>query len=114
MTSPSTAELDEARAQPRLILASASPRRRELLKLLGMDFEVMVSRFEEPPAPTKPVDLAEIVTGLASSKAMEVAGRVPGAITTGADTLVTLSTGAVGVPLGKPTSASEAASMLTM
>ncbi len=36
---------------PHLILASASPRRKELIALLGLPFTVVPSRYEEPPAP---------------------------------------------------------------
>ena len=95
----------------RLILASASPRRRELLAGLGLPFEVRPSAVEEPlPAGTPATGLAR---ALALEKARDVAGRVarePGdpAVVLGADTLVVLD----GQPLGKPGSAAEARAML--
>jgi septum formation protein len=100
---------------PRLILASASPRRRELIALLGLPFTVVPSRYEEPTAPTAPVALAELVTTLASEKAREVAARIGEAgLVLGADTLVTLSDGAQGIALGKPTDAPDACRMLRL
>ena len=95
----------------RLILASASPRRRELLAGLGLPFELRPSAVEEPlPAGTPATGLAR---ALALEKARDVAGRVarePGdpAVVLGADTLVVLD----GQPLGKPGSAAEARAML--
>jgi septum formation protein len=97
---------------PRLILASASPRRRELMGLLGLPFEVIPSRYEEPGPPTEPVDLAALVTLLAANKAQEVASRTEAGLVLGADTLVTLDQGDRGVPLGKPIHAEQAHAML--
>jgi len=100
---------------PRLVLASASPRRRELMALFGMPFEVIPSRYEEPPPPQGPVDLASFVTELAIHKAREVAARQEaGCLVLGADTLVTLETGPYGVPLGKPTDSEDARRMLRL
>jgi septum formation protein len=100
---------------PRLILASASPRRQELIALLGLPFTVVPSRYAEPPAPSEPVALAELVMTLATEKAREVAARTKGiGMVLGADTLVTLSEGAQGVPLGKPTDAADACRMLRL
>ncbi len=97
-----------------LVLASASPRRRELLTLLGLPFQVVPSRYEEPPPPKVPVELPGLVTTLATEKALEVAGRLADTdlIVVGADTLVTVSDSEVGVPLGKPTDSNDAARML--
>src|SRR5262249_43188312 len=79
----------------RVILASASPRRRELLSRLGVEFDVMASDIEEvldgPPLP-------ETVAKLALAKARAVAGRVGSGIVLGADTVVVID----GVALGKP------------
>jgi septum formation protein len=99
-----------------LVLASASPRRRELLALLGLPFRVEPSRYEEPPPPTSPVSLPGLVTSLASAKALEVAGRLADENITviGADTLVTLADSDNGVPLGKPKDGRDAARMLEM
>lgn len=96
----------------RLILASASPRRRELLAGLGLRFDVCPSAVEETLRAGVPA-LAQ-ARALAFEKAREVAGRVgrePGApaVVLGADTLVVLD----GRPLGKPGSPAEARAMLT-
>ncbi|MCW3100344.1 MAG: hypothetical protein JWL77_5962 [Chthonomonadaceae bacterium] len=99
---------------PRLILASVSPRRRELLSLLGLPFTVMPSPYEEPPAPLHPVDLPTFVTELACHKARAVAQQQPNAFVIGADTLVSLSLERVGVPLGKPADAHDACRMLRL
>jgi len=99
---------------PRLILASVSPRRRELLGLLGVPFTVVPSSYEEPPAPRHPVDLPAFVTELARNKAYAVAQHEPNALVIGADTLVSLSADGIGEPLGKPVDASDACRMLRL
>ena len=99
---------------PRLILASASPRRRELLSLLGLPFVVLPSPYEEPPAPFSPIDLPAFVTDLARNKACAVARVEPDALILGADTLVSLSVEAVGIPLGKPLDGDDACRMLRL
>jgi len=89
-----------------IILASGSPRRRELLHQLGLDFVVIPSQYDEhshPPLP--PAPLAE---HLALSKAREVAARYPDALVIGADTIVVLD----GEVLGKPRDREEAVAML--
>mgnify|MGYP000061584076 CR=1 FL=1 len=91
----------------KLILASASPRRRELLKILGLDFEVIPSQVEEKITAKEPT---LIVTSLAEQKARDVAKRVKEGLVIGADTIVTLE----GTILGKPKSKEEAAKMLSM
>lgn len=97
---------------PRLVLASASPRRRELFGLFGLPYEVIPSRYEEPTAPAHPISLAEFTQNLATEKAREVAARTPGAWVIGADTEVSLEP--VGSPLGKPQDTEDAARMLKM
>lgn len=57
----------------RVILASASPRRRELLARIGVDFEVLVSESEERTAETEP---AKVVVALAAEKARAVARMI--------------------------------------
>lgn len=99
---------------PRLILASASPRRRELLSLLGLPFTVQPSPYEEPPAPPTPVDLPAFVTDLARNKALAVAQTERDALVLGADTLVSLSVESQGIPLGKPADAADACRMLRL
>jgi septum formation protein len=91
----------------RLVLASASPRRRELLARLGLSFEVVPSAVTE----AHPVDVptVQLVADLALAKARDVAGGLgPGVVVLGADTLVVLEDR----PFGKPASRDEARAML--
>lgn len=98
-----------AAAPPRLLLASTSPRRRELLGLLGLPFEVVPSRFDESALPPDGLTPPEYVTRLAAGKASEVAGRTEGeALVLGADTTVVLD----GAILNKPVDAADARRML--
>lgn len=88
------------------ILASASPRRRELLARLGVPFAVIpaqVTEFEEPGA-----DPRELVTHNAAIKADWVSERHPGALVLGADTTVFID----GTVLNKPRDEAEARAML--
>ncbi len=91
----------------KLILASASPRRRELLSQLGVQFEVEAAQGEERIGTTVP---EEAVRELAYQKAAEVAMRTDGDIVVGADTVVA----ADGQILGKPKDEADAARMLRM
>lgn len=91
----------------KLILASQSPRRKELLEKLGLDFEVVVSKAEEDLQEDDPVLLAE---KLALKKARLVAGQQPEGLVIGADTVVALG----GTILGKPKSKEEARKMLQL
>jgi septum formation protein len=95
-------------ARPPLVLASGSPRRRDLLDRLGIPFLVDPSGADETqPAETTP----EAVTRhLALVKAREVAARHPGAYILGADTLVTVD----GLILGKPVDTADGARMLRL
>ncbi len=89
-----------------LILASASPRREELLRLLGLDFQVIPSRVDETFfVNEKP---AEHVLRLAENKAHAVAQLHPRAWVLGADTIVVID----GEVLGKPVNPPAAAAML--
>ena len=89
-----------------LILASASPRRRELLSLMGLPFSVMVSGADESaPASLSPDAL---VCRLAQKKAEYIAKKRPKACVIGADTLVSID----GEILGKPGTAEKAKSYL--
>jgi septum formation protein len=91
----------------RLILASASPRRRELLAALGLAFEVVPSGVDEAGFTGRPA--AALAVELALAKARDVAaGQGPGALVLGADTLVVLD----GQPFGKPASPADARRML--
>jgi septum formation protein len=91
---------------PRLILASASPRRRELLAQLGVPFEVLVADVtEHEEASTDP---RVMVAHNAALKADWVAARHPDALVFGADTTVFID----GHALNKPRDAAEARTML--
>jgi septum formation protein len=90
----------------RLVLASASPRRRELLAQLGVPFDVVVSDVPETAeAGESPEEFARRV---AREKAAEVACGCPDALVLAADTLVV----ADGVILGKPRDRADARGML--
>ena len=90
----------------KIILASASPRRRELLHQIGLETEVLPSRIEEKPTATQP---EEVVEELSRQKCLDVAGRVhENGVVLGADTVVALD----GKIMGKPGSAGQAAEML--
>ena len=84
------------------------------MRLFGLPFTVVSSPYEEPPAPSVPIDLPLFVTELACHKARAVALTEPDALVLGADTLVTLSLEAVGTPLGKPVDAADACRMLRL
>jgi septum formation protein len=94
---------------PPLILASASPRRRQLLTEAGYTFEVEPSGYKEPePGPaTSPADYA---AGLAYCKAAEVAGRRRSGLILAADTVCVVE----GVILGKPTGRTDAERMIRL
>lgn len=94
---------------PRLVLASTSPRRRELLGLLGLPFEVIGSAYDEELVDPSALAPPDYVTQLASGKASEVAGRLDaGTLVLGADTTVVLD----GTYLNKPKDADDARQML--
>jgi septum formation protein len=90
----------------RLVLASTSPRRRELLALLGLPFEVRNPAFEERLVPGRTAH--ELVASFAQGKAYSVAKDDPEAIVLGSDTLIELD----GEVLGKPSDLAEARTML--
>lgn len=90
------------------ILASASPRRRELLKNAGFDFEVAVSGADERL--TEPLSPREMVTELACRKARFVSRENPGRVVLGCDTLVALDDRV----LGKPDNREQAKEMLRL
>ncbi|HOO00469.1 MAG TPA: nucleoside triphosphate pyrophosphatase [Syntrophales bacterium] len=90
-----------------LVLASASPRREELLALMGLDFEVVPSSVDEAFMPgERPEDH---VLRLAREKALSVAASRPEAWVLGADTIVVID----GEVLGKPETPRQAREMLT-
>lgn len=89
----------------RIILASQSPRRSQLLELLGIPFEVKVSDTEEKITSQNPVQVTE---ALSCQKAEAVAGMIPDGIVIGADTVVSLDNKI----LGKPADRQEAWNMI--
>jgi septum formation protein len=90
---------------PRIVLASASPRRRELLGHLGVTFDVQPADLDETTEERDPALAAE---ELARRKARAVAAEHPDAVVIGSDTIVVLS----GAMLAKPEDAEEARAML--
>ena len=92
--------------KPRIILASASPRRAELLSQIGVEFELAPSQVEERPHPDEaPPDY---ITRIARAKVIAVAGQQEVGLIIGADTVVVLD----GRLIGKPDDPAEAQSML--
>ncbi len=91
---------------PRFVLASASPRRHQLLAEAGYVFEVVLSQVEEVSSGW--LTIRELTVCNATRKAWSVAQTLPDAIVLGADTLVTID----GDVLGKPVDLEDAAAML--
>lgn len=102
----------------RLVLASSSPRRSELLSLLGVPFTIVTTDAEESDSPPPPeivaalppssLPLAQHPTLLAWRKAHAVWSHDPAHVVLGADTIVVLD----GAVLGKPRDAAHARAML--
>ncbi len=98
------------RADMKIYLASASPRRKELLKQVGISFKTMPSTVEEKITKTEP---DRVVEELSYQKAVDVCGRLTGEgmedfVVIGADTVVACW----GEILGKPKDKEDAAGML--
>ena len=92
--------------QQRLLLASASPRRREILENLGFEFEILPTGVDEEEVPWHdPVGAAKL---LAEIKAVEAQRSRPRGTIIGADTIVLCE----GVRMGKPGDGAEARAML--
>lgn len=89
-----------------LVLASASPRRVQLLKEAGLNFDVVVPHVDEAHDPT--LSCEELTIANALLKARAAAEVRPEATVIGADTLVYVG----GVPLGKPADLAEGREML--
>ncbi len=96
---------DTGRA-PRIVLASASPRRLQLMQEIGLKFEVIPSEVVEGDIRAGRPE--ELVMRLAHAKAADVAKRLENAIVIGADTIVV----ADGRVLGKPVDPDDALKML--
>ncbi|MEN8128063.1 MAG: Maf family protein [Planctomycetota bacterium] len=86
------------------ILASASPRRRDLLRKAGYCFEIVPSGVDESKYDVKGIDSEEHTKILALAKARDVAVRFPNALVIGSDTVVDLD----GEIIGKPDHAAHA------
>jgi septum formation protein len=90
----------------RLVLASQSPRRRELLGILGLPFDVTPANIEE--IPRKDESPEQFVVRAAREKGEQVASRVTDSVVLSADTVVTIG----GLILGKPVDEVDAVRML--
>jgi len=93
---------------PHVILASASPRRRELLDLVGIAYEVQPADIDESYQDGE--EAAPHAERLAREKGEAIAARHPDAIVISADTIVVID----GLVLGKPRDEADAARMLAM
>ena len=92
----------------RIILASSSPRRKELMTTAGLEFDIIVKDVDESiPDGTAPIDAAKMT---AKKKALAVAVEHSDCIVIGADTIVV----AGGKILGKPADKADACAMLKM
>ena len=92
----------------KLILASGSPRRRELMEQTGLAFTVIPAETDESVAEGLPP--RTMVKHLARQKALAVAEKNPGAVVLGADTVVAID----GEVLGKPKDEEDARRMLRL
>jgi septum formation protein len=92
----------------RLILASTSPRRREILELLGLPFEIIAPKFDEVSSSDRAVE--DEVLDFATGKALSVARHYPASLVIGSDTMILINT----FKIGKPDSTSEARRILCL
>lgn len=90
-----------------LVLASASPRRKELLQALGLPFIAVAPHIDEDPNPLQTAQATAM--RLSEEKALIIADKYPDHIVIGADTLVTSN----GIILGKPCSRRHAETLFT-
>lgn len=98
--------MSQAQTLPRILLASGSPRRKELLSNAGVSFEVVVSGCDETPVEGESAQ--SMVERLATLKAQAVLDKYPSAVVLGADTTVVID----GECLGKPENDADACRML--
>jgi len=98
--------MNAERTSPPLVLASASPRRRQLLAQAGLKFEVLASDVNESALAA--LSIRELTTWNAARKATAVARMRRSAVVLGADTLIALD----GQVIGKPADLREAAKIL--
>jgi len=92
--------------EPRIILASSSPRRADLLRSIGVEFEIVPSQVQERPHTGEAP--ADYITRLARAKVISIARKREQGLVIGADTIVVLD----GKILGKPVDEADAARML--
>ena len=90
----------------KLILASNSPRRKELLQLCGVDFEVIPAQHEEPA--DKSLSIEKAIQHIAYSKALQVYNNHPDDLILAGDTIVYFNNEI----LGKPKNEEDAKNML--
>ena len=90
-----------------IVLASASPRREELLALIVKDFRIIPSEFDESLVPVE-LGPKEHVAYSSIMKARDVVGKCPDSLVIGADTIVCIDNAI----LGKPSDAADAIQML--
>jgi len=93
-----------------VILASQSPRRRDILSLMGFDFKVMTPSVENEAIFLTGGAIGESLEELAAAKARSVSAQKPAALVLGADTVVCID----GAVLGKPAGRTEAGEMLRL
>ncbi len=98
----------QAQNDVELILASASPRRQEILRLIGLPLRVVPSEFDESVLPLWPPE--EHVLESATAKANDIASRVKEGAVIGADTIVVVGD----TVLGKPVDENDARRMLRL
>ncbi len=102
--------IDYLKPQANIILASASPRRRQLLAEAGYKFDVVVSQIDESVFPTENIAPVEYAKQLALAKANDVADKYPDSIIIGPDTVVDFE----GKIIGKPRDARHAEEITRM
>ena len=108
VSKPAAENIRNALGNRPVVLASGSPRRREVLELLGIDFQVYKPQVEEPPSyGLVPWRYAE---SLAVEKVNDASGKFPGNLIIGADTVVIIGNRI----LGKPRDTLDAAGMLRL
>ena len=105
MRKPDNSEFPILNSQfPILILASASPRRRQLMTEAGYKFAVVRPDVDESAFPTDGVSAGDYARKLALAKASDVAAKYPDSLVIGADTVVDFQ----GRIIGKPADAQDA------
>jgi len=94
--------------EEKIILASSSPRRKELLEQIGLQFEIIPSGYEEDMS----LDLSneELAKTLAYNKAKDVVDKVENGVVIGSDTFIVFS----GKRIGKPRDEKDAKEILQM